>query len=138
MGQRIGVEGYGWIPRHYVGEKIGYVVGDASNAYGKVTSELWKKRAREAGIELSPENGWDDVPLKMFRRHIVELGKSSYTLIYDELEAGEPVTWSYLLHTITQPMEVDESNKNYIHVKGAAKKGESEAYLFLRANSSPT
>lgn len=130
VGQRIGVEGYGWIPRHYVGEKIGYVVGDASNAYGKVTSELWKKRAREAGIELSPENGWNDVPLKMFRRHIVELGKSGYTLIYDELEAGEPVTWSYLLHTITQPMEVDESNKNYIHVKGAAKKGESEAYLF--------
>ncbi len=130
MGQRIGVEGYGWIPRHYVGEKIGYVVGDASNAYGKVLSDLWKKRAQKTDIEFSPENGWDDVPLKMFRRHIVELGKSGYTLIYDELEAGEPVTWSYLLHTITQSMEVDESNKNYIHVKGAAKKGESEAYLF--------
>ena len=27
-------------------------------------------------------------------------------------------------------MEVDESNKNYIHVKGSAKKGESDAYLF--------
>ena len=130
MGQRIGVEGYGWIPRYYVGEKIGYVVGDASNAYGKVTSDLWKKRAKEVGIELSSENGWDDVPLKMFRRHIVELGKTGFTFIYDELEADEPVSWSYLLHTIENPMEVDESNKNYIHVKGSAKKGESEAYLF--------
>ena len=25
MGQRIGTEGYGWIPRYYVGEKIGYL-----------------------------------------------------------------------------------------------------------------
>ena len=38
------------------GDKIGYVVGDASNAYGKVVSETWKKRAAELNIELSPES----------------------------------------------------------------------------------
>lgn len=130
MGQRIGVEGYGWIPRYYVGNKIGYVVGDASNAYGKVVSEMWIKRAKEIDIEYSPENGWDDVPLKTFRRHVVELGNKGLTFIYDELEATEPVTWSYLLHTITNPMDIDESNKKYIHVKGSAKKGESDAYIF--------
>ena len=130
MGQRIGVEGYGWIPRYYVGEQIGYVVGDASNAYGKVVSDLWIKRAKESEIPLTPENGWDDVPLKTFRRHIVELGKTGWTFIYDELEAAEPVEWSYLLHTVTNPMDIDESNGKYIHIKGSAKKGESDAYLF--------
>lgn len=130
MGQRIGVEGYGWIPRYYVGEKIGYVVGDASNAYGKVISELWLKRAKVAGIEFSPENGWDEVGLKTFRRHIVELGKTGYTLIYDELEAENPVTWSYMLHTITNPMKVNKDKKHYIHVEGEGKKGVSDAFLF--------
>lgn len=130
MGQRIGVEGYGWIPRYYVGEKIGYVVGDASNAYGKVISKLWQARAQRAEIPLTPENGWDEVGLKTFRRHLVELGKSGYTLIYDELEAEQPVTWSYLLHTITNPMEVEKTEKGYLHVRATGKKGMSEAYIF--------
>lgn len=130
MGQRIGTEGYGWIPRYYVGEKIGYVVGDASNAYGKVISELWLKRGEQAGVEFTPENGWDEVGLKTFRRHIVELGKTGLTFIYDELEAAEPVTWSYLLHTVTNPMSVDKTNKNYVHIEGTSKNGVSDAFLF--------
>lgn len=129
MGQRIGTEGYGWIPRYYVGEKIGYVVGDASNAYGKVTSPLWQARAKESGVELTPENGWDEVGLKTYRRHIIELGKTGITFIYDELEAKEPVTWSYMLHTVTNPMEVDKNNDKWIHVKGTSKNGISDAYL---------
>lgn len=129
MGQRIGTEGYGWIPRYYVGEKIGYVVGDASHAYGKVTSPLWQKRAKESGLEFTPENGWDEVGLKVFRRHIVELDKSGLTFIYDELEAAAPVTWSYLLHTVTNPMTVNKTD-NYIHVEGTSKNGVSDAFLF--------
>lgn len=130
MGQRIGTEGYGWIPRHYIGGKIGYVVGDASNAYGKVISELWLKRGEQAGIEYTPENGWDEVGLKTFRRHIVELGKTGLTFIYDELEAASPVTWSYLLHTVTNPMSVDKTNRNYVHIEGTSKSGVSDAFLF--------
>lgn len=130
MGQRIGTEGYGWIPRHYVGENIGYVVGDASNAYGKVISPLWLERAKAAGLEYTPENGWDEVGLKTFRRHIVELGKTGLTFIYDELEANQPVTWSYLLHTVTNPMNVDKSKRQWIHVQATNKEGISDAYLF--------
>lgn len=130
MGQRIGTEGYGWIPRYYISEKVGYLLGDASNAYGKVTSPQWIKRAKDANVELSPENGWDNVPLKTFRRHIVQMGKSGYTFIYDELEAEEPVNWSYLLHTITNPMTVDTANPAYVRIQATSKNGISDAYLF--------
>lgn len=129
MGQRIGTEGYGWIPRYYVGEKIGYVLGDASNAYGKVISPLWIERGKESGLDYSPANGWDEVGLKTFRRHIVELGKTGLTFIYDELEAATPVTWSYLLHTVTNPMTVAK-NGNYVHIEGTSKNGVSDAFLF--------
>lgn len=115
IGQRIGTEGYGWIPRYYVGEKIGYILGDASNAYGKVISQNWLARARKEELTFSPEAGWDDVKLKTFRRHIVELGKTGFTFIYDELEAEEPVTWSYLLHTVTNPMNVGREKISYTY-----------------------
>lgn len=130
MGQRIGTEGYGWIPRHYVSEKIGYVVGDASNAYGPVISELWLNRAKQVDVRFTPENGWDEVGLKTFRRHIVELGKTGLSFIYDELEAADPVSWSYLLHTVTNPMRVDKTNAAYIHIEGTSKNGVSDAFLF--------
>ncbi|MBC5604020.1 DUF4962 domain-containing protein [Bacteroides difficilis] len=129
MGQRIGTEGYGWIPRYYVGEKIGYVVGDASNAYGKVISPLWLERGKHSKLDYSPVNGWDENHLKTFRRHIVELGTSGLTFIYDELEADEPVTWSYLLHTVINPMTVKE-NQDYVHIQATNKNGASDAYLF--------
>lgn len=133
MGQRIGTEGYGWIPRHYVGEQISYVVGDASNAYGKVTSPLWLLRGKQSGLDYSPENGWDDTGLKTFRRHIVTLGTSGYTFIYDELEAADSVTWSYQLHTVTHPMKVNghfNKLRGCEHIQAIGKDGVSDAYLF--------
>ena len=110
MGQKIGTEGYGWIPRFYEGEELSYVVGDASNAYGKVTSPLWLERGRLSGTKFTPENGWDENKLDCFRRHIVQLGRTGLFVVYDELVAKEPVKWSYLLHTIEQPMEVTTAN----------------------------
>ena len=129
MGQRIGTEGYGWIPRYYVSDNISYVAGDASNAYGKVISPLWLLRGKQSNLEFSPENGWDDTSLKIFRRHIVTLGKSGYSFIYDELEAEEPVTWSYQLHTVTNPMNVNKT-REYVHIRATSKDGASDAYLF--------
>ena len=129
MGQRIGTEGYGWIPRFYVGGKIGYVLGDASNAYGKVISPLWLERGKASGLEYTPENGWDENHLKTFRRHIVTLGRTGLVAIYDELEADEPVTWDYLLHTVINPMQVDRT-KDAVHVRATNKTGASDAYLF--------
>ena len=129
MGQRIGTEGYGWIPRYYASEKIGYVLGDASNAYGKVISPLWLERGKEGGIEYTPANGWDKNHLKTFRRHTVALGKTGLVFIYDELEADEPVTWDYLLHTVINPMNVTKKDK-FVHIQATNKNGASDAYLF--------
>ena len=131
MGQRIGTEGYGWIPRHYVSEKVGYVLGDASNAYGKVISPLWLQRGKQAEVPYTPENGWDDVPLTKFRRHIVNLGKTGYIFIYDELEASEPADYTFMLHTIAEPMTVDKSDSRFVHVQGlSGRGGASDAYIF--------
>ena len=131
MGQRIGTEGYGWIPRYYVSEKIGYVLGDASNAYGKVISPLWLKRGEQSEVAYTPENGWDDVPLTKFRRHIVNLGKTGFIFIYDELEASEPADFTFMLHTTAQPMTVDTKNSRFVHVQGlSGRGGASDAYIF--------
>mgnify|MGYP000287843496 FL=1 len=35
MGQKIGTEGYGWIPRYYEGEEISYVVAMPPTPMGK-------------------------------------------------------------------------------------------------------
>ncbi|MDL2303256.1 DUF4962 domain-containing protein [Dysgonomonas sp. OttesenSCG-928-D17] len=129
MGQKIGTEGYGWIPRYYSGSKIGYVVGDASNAYGEVSSSLWLERGRLSELEYTPENGWDKNHLKTFRRHIVQLGGADLIFIYDELEAYTDVNWNYLLHTVENPMIVDEQ-KDFVHIKATNADGVSDAYLF--------
>ena len=84
------------------------MVGDASNAYGKVTSPLWLKRGELSGTQYTPEKGWDENKLNMFRRHIIQLGSTGVFVIYDELEGKEAVTWSYLLHTVELPMEIQE------------------------------
>ena len=94
MGLRIGIEGYGWIPRYYTGSNVNYVLGDASNAYGEVVSPLWTDRLRKSGVETSPRTGWDVNHLATYRRHIVELGTSGLVFVYDELEADRPVVWS--------------------------------------------
>ncbi len=134
MGQKIGTEGYGWIPRWYEGEKLSYFVGDASNAYGKVTSPLWLERARLSGTKFTPENGWDENKLNMFRRHVIQLGKTGVYVIYDELEGKEPVTWSYLLHTTSFPMDVKRQSPDAITITGHnAVDGVSVAHLFSSA-----
>lgn len=66
---------------------------------------------------------------KTFRRHIVALGKTGLSFVYDELEADEPVTWDYLLHTVINPMTVTKG-KNHVHIQATNKYGISDAYLF--------
>lgn len=129
MGQRIGTEGYGWIPRYYVSDKTGYLVGDASNAYGEVISPLWLERGKQSKLEYSPANGWDKNHLKTFRRHVVELGNAGLMFVYDELEADTSVTWSYLLHTAVNKMEIAKE-KEYVRIRAINGPGASDAYLF--------
>lgn len=129
-GQRIGTEGYGWIPRFYVGQKIAYVLGDASNAYGQVISPLWLKRGQDANIHYTPENGWDENNVKVFRRHLLSLGNTGLIFIYDELESDVPVIYSYLLHTTIKPMVVTQA-KEWVQVQGTnGENGISDAYIF--------
>ena len=135
MTQKIGTEGYGWIPRWYEGEKIAYLVGDASNAYGKVTAPLWLERGQLSGTQYTPEKGWDENQVDLFRRHIVQLGQTGVYVIYDELEGKKEVTWSYLLHTVELPMEVQQQ-ADRVTVTGKNKAGgTSVAHLFCSASS---
>ncbi len=130
MGQKIGVEGYGWIPRYYDGNLLSYVTGDASNAYGEVTSKLWISRAEIAGSEFTPANGWDKNKVKLFRRSIVQLGKSGLYVIYDELEATENVSWQYLLHTIQSKMNYKVEGKKAEITGENIKNGTANVSLF--------
>lgn len=130
IGQRLGVEGYGWIPRYYCSDKINYVLGDASNAYGKVISPLWLMRGQQSGVEYTRENGWDDVPLRKFRRHLIQLGSTGYIFVYDELEADSVIPWHFTLHTTANPLDLDESNPRWVHVTATNKGAASDAYIF--------
>ena len=79
-GQAFNAGGYGYIPRFLHGNQISYAVGDASNAYS----------GKDEGQNI-------DAGMKVFRRHYIML-RPSIVVIYDELEADHPATWSWLLH----------------------------------------
>ena len=135
MTQTIGTEGYGWIPRWYEGEKISYMAGDASNAYGKITAPIWLKRGELSGTQYTPEKGWDENKLDYFRRHIIQLGNTGVYVIYDELEGKEAVTWSYLLHTVELPMEMQELGNEVKVTEKHKAGGISVAHLFSSAKT---
>ena len=112
-------------------DKLGYVVGDASNAYGPVVSPLWLERGEQSGVAYTPENGWDtENHVKKFRRHIVTLGNTGCIFIYDELVADKPIPWTFQLHTVTNPMQLNTSNDRFVHVTATGKGGASDAYIF--------
>ncbi len=111
------------------------MAGDASNAYGKVTSPLWLKRGELSDTRYTPEKGWDENKVKVFRRHIIQLGTTGVYVIYDELEGKEAVAWSYLLHTVELPMEMKEL-ADEVRVSGRNKAGgTSVAHLFCSAKT---
>lgn len=94
-GQPFSPEAYGWIPRFLNGEKLSYACGDASNAYDAAPFD------RETGAFVAAGLKIDDYisrgVMKRFRRHVVLL-RPSLILVYDELEAKQPVRWDWMLH----------------------------------------
>jgi len=98
LGQRIGEDGYGWIPRFISGNRIQYALGDASNAYGDVTTAFWLDRFNQIGIQADRSSGYGDAGLKLFRRHVLQLD-SNYVIMYDELEAENPIKWTSQMHS---------------------------------------
>lgn len=118
IGQPYSLTGYGRMLRAAGGEHIGYCLGDASKAYNGISEEkAWVDMFRSAGIAQIPENGFGKTPLKKFFRHIVTIYPHTI-LIYDELEADEPVRWDWLLHSpVRFTIEADEKVLTTLNVE---------------------
>ena len=102
IGQPFSTQGYGMVLRADGGEDIAYCLGDASNAYCGISDDpMWIENFAAAGIEQTPENGFGETPLTKYRRQVLML-YPDIVLIYDELEASEPVRWDWLLHSPVQ------------------------------------
>lgn len=99
IGQGFTSKAYGNVVRGLIGNHITYCLGDASNAY-KDTSEVkgWLTHFKDAGIEQTPEYGFGTTPLTRYLRHVWML-HPDVVVVYDELEASEPVRWDWLLHS---------------------------------------
>ncbi len=111
IGQPFTTRAYGNIVRMLNGDHISYALGDASNAYCGISEyPMWEKNFENAGISQTAENGFGETPLTKYRRHIFLL-HPDVVLIYDELEASEPVRWDWLLHS---PVEFRIDRKNHI------------------------
>ena len=83
------------------GDHISYCLGDASNAYADICDlKDWIGNFEVAGITQTPDNGFGVTPLTKYLRHVWML-HPGIVVIYDELEASEPVRWDWLLHSPT-------------------------------------
>lgn len=98
LSQKLGEEGYGWIPRAISGRHVQYALGDASNAYGNIASSFWLDRFSQINIAADKSSGYGDPQVKLFRRHMLQL-EGGIIVLYDELEAAQPVKWTTQFHT---------------------------------------
>lgn len=109
IGQPFTLRAYGYITRMFNGEHISYALGDASNAYCGISEyPMWEKNFKNQKLEQSPENGFNETPLKKYRRHIFLL-HPNIVVLYDELEAEKAVRWDWLLHSPTK-FSIDETS----------------------------
>jgi hypothetical protein len=108
LNQKIGEEGYGWIPRAMSGQNIQYALGDASNAYGDVKSEFWLDRFKQINVRPDKTNGYGESGVTLYRRHMLQL-EGGYILLYDELEANKPVKWTTQFHAPYDEIETQKS-----------------------------
>lgn len=116
MVQGFDLGAYGWLPRFATGKRISYVLGDASHAYNGRFPKFGIDQPNQPRSENSKNrdefitrgNGYGMPGVTRFRRHMVML-RPSHVLIYDELEAEKPVTWTFMLHSL-KPMEQVRGN----------------------------
>lgn len=128
IGQPYSTKAYGNIARVMGGKNITYCLGDASKAYSGITDDpMWLTLFEAAGISQTPENGFGSTPLTKYRRHILML-HPDIILLYDELEAAEPVRWDWLLHSPTR-FYIDPSQQ-IVTTVDAEKKFVAVAQLF--------
>lgn len=91
-GQPYSTEAFGWIARVAEGGGLAYAKGDASNAY----------RSAETA---------EDYGVVKCHRHLVLL-QPDIVIVYDDLEAKEPVRWSWLIHSLEE-MKVNQQNHRF-------------------------
>ena len=126
---------YGWMPRFATGRRISYALGDASHAYNGMFPKYDVTEPDKPlppgltalGVPVTRENGFGKPGVTCFRRHLVML-PPSHLIIYDELEAAKPVTWTFLLHSL-KPMQ-KQGNAWFTTTNG---KGTGSARLFCAA-----
>ncbi len=94
-GQPFSPEAYGWIARFLHGKRVSYACGDASNAYDAAPFERETKLFGAADLAIDDHISRGKVT--HFRRHLLFL-RPSLIVVYDELEANEPVRWDWVLH----------------------------------------
>ncbi|WP_316846625.1 DUF4962 domain-containing protein [Pedobacter psychrodurus] len=111
LSQKIGEEGYGWIPRSMHGTHIQYALGDASNAYGNIQSSFWLNRFDQLNLKPNEANGFGDPGVTLYRRHMLQLD-GGYIVLYDELEAKKPVKWTTQFHTPYDKIEAGKNDKS--------------------------
>lgn len=97
LAQVIGENGYGWLARFADTEALTYTLGDASHAYDSIRTPFWIDRMEKSGVEYTRANGLGDPGVTRFRRHFLFL-RPDVIVIYDDLAARQPVTWTWLLH----------------------------------------
>ena len=128
IGQPFSTKAYGNIVRMLGGESISYALGDASNAYCGVSEyPMWIRNSASQHLEQTPENGFGETPLTLYRRHILLLHPDK-VLIYDEMEAKKPVRWDWLLHSPV-PFSINEQTKQ-LTTRNEVKQFEAVAQLF--------
>lgn len=114
IGQPFSMKGYGNVTRALGGEHITYCLGDASNAYADSSDDpMWIDAFKAAGITQTPADGFGKTPLTLYRRHVLML-HPDVVVIYDELEAAEPVRWDWLLHSPT-PFTINQTQFTTTH-----------------------
>jgi hypothetical protein len=96
--QGFDLKAYGWLPRCATGQRISYVLGDASQAYTG-TWPKYTERKTPVEVPITPEFGFGNPGITRFRRHVALL-RPHHVLVYDELEAEKPVTWTFALHSL--------------------------------------
>ncbi|MDL2214711.1 DUF4962 domain-containing protein [Dysgonomonas sp. OttesenSCG-928-M03] len=131
MAQVIGENGYGWIARFRDTPALTYVLGDATHAYGKMTTPFWINRMKQFEVDYTKENGFGDPGITRFRRHFVFL-RPDIVIIYDELEAKAPVEWTWLLHSYNKMRKGESENV----VLGENEVANSRVDVFNRLNLS--
>lgn len=131
IGQPFSMEGYGEIIRAVDGKHVSYCLGDASQAYGGISTDpMWVKAFEAAGLTQTPHNGFGATPLSLFRRHVWLLHPDNIVVLLDELEAKEKVEWDWLLHSPSS-FQIDQAAKR-VQTSNESEGFKSVTQLFSR------